>query len=128
MMVRKSLFRERYQRLHNRCILATPGRDRTGWRCAALEFGTRRRSVGANPLPGRGPAQSSGRRRSGLLVMTLEGEVIARWSRYGYRPGNLVWPHDPAVGDNSEVFVGEVFDAEGVQKFRLGCGAPAPSD
>ncbi len=60
--------------------------------------------------------------------MTLEGEVIARWSRYGYGPGNLVWPHGLTVGDNSEVFVGEVFDAEGVQKFRLDCGAPAPSD
>ena len=66
--------------------------------------------------------------RSGLLVMTLEGEVIARWSRYGYEPGNLVWPHDLAVGHNSEVFVGEVFDANRVQKFRPGCGVPAPTD
>ena len=54
--------------------------------------------------------------------------VIARWSRYGYEPGNLVWPHDLAVGHNSEVFVGEVFDANRVQKFRLGRGAPARTD
>ncbi len=54
--------------------------------------------------------------------------VIARWSRYGYEPGNLVWPHDLAVGHNSEFFVGEVFDANRVQKFRLGRGAPARTD
>ncbi len=79
-------------------------------------------------MPGRDWLNLPAKPRSGLLVMTLEGEVIARWSRYGYGPGNLVWPHDLAVGHNSEVFVGEVFDANRVQKFRLGCGAPAPSD
>lgn len=63
--------------------------------------------------------------RSGVLVMTLEGEVIARWSGYGYEPGRLVWPHDLAVGRDSEVFVGEVFDANRVQKFRLDCAEPA---
>ena len=56
------------------------------------------------------------------------GHRIARWSRYGDKPGNLVWPHDLAVGRNSEVFVGEVFDANRVQKFRLGCGVPAPTE
>lgn len=72
-----------------------------------------------------GGDQDPAKPRSGLLVMTLEGRVIARWSRYGYEPGNLVWPHDLAVGRNSEVFVGEVFDANRVQKFKLGCPAPA---
>jgi peptidylamidoglycolate lyase len=76
-----------------------------------------------------GGDQDAAKPRSGLLVMTREGEVIARWSRYGYEPGNLVWPHDLAVGDNLEVFVGEVFDANRVQKFSLDCPAPsqAPS-
>lgn len=73
-----------------------------------------------------GGDQDPAKPRSGLLVMTLEGRVIARWSGYGYEPGNLVWPHDLAVGDNLEVFVGEVFDANRVQKFRLGCPVPAP--
>jgi peptidylamidoglycolate lyase len=65
--------------------------------------------------------------RSGLLVLTPEGRLIARWSRYGYEPGNLVWPHDLAVSRSAEVFVGEVFDANRIQKFRPDCGAPAPS-
>jgi peptidylamidoglycolate lyase len=75
-----------------------------------------------------GGDQDAAKPRSGLLVMTLEGEVIARWSRYGYEPGNLVWPHDLAVGGNLEVFVGEVFDANRVQKFSLDCPAPGRTD
>lgn len=73
-----------------------------------------------------GGDQDPAKPRSGLLVMTLEGRVIARWSGYGYEPGNLVWPHDLAVSGKLEVFVGEVFDANRVQKFRLGCPVPAP--
>lgn len=60
--------------------------------------------------------------RSGLLVLTLEGQVIARWSRYGHEPGNLVWPHDLAVSRRAEVFVGEVLDGKRIQKFRPDCG------
>ena len=63
--------------------------------------------------------------RSGLLVMTLEGKVLARWSRYGYEPGNLVWPHDLAVGQNAEVFVAEVLNANRIQKFSLDCNVRA---
>ena len=75
-----------------------------------------------------GGDQDPERPRSGLLVMTLTGEVIARWSGYGYEPSNLVWPHDLAVGGKSEVFVGEVFDSNRVQKFTSGCAVPAPTD
>jgi peptidylamidoglycolate lyase len=60
--------------------------------------------------------------RSGLLALTPEGEVLARWSGYGYAAGSLVWPHDLAVSSRSEVFVAEVLDANRVQKFRPGCG------
>lgn len=70
-----------------------------------------------------GGDQDPERPRSGLLVLTPEGEVIARWSGYGYEAGSLVWPHDLAVSSNSEVFVGEVFDANRVQKFKPGCGS-----
>jgi peptidylamidoglycolate lyase len=69
-----------------------------------------------------GGDQDPERPRSALLKMTPEGEVIARWSGYGYEAGSLVWPHDLAVSRGSEVFVGEVFDARRVQKFRPGCG------
>jgi len=68
--------------------------------------------------------------RSGLLALTPEGRVLARWSGYGYEAGNLVWPHDLAVSSRSEIFVGEVLDANRIQKFSPGCGnlaqRPAP--
>ncbi len=77
-----------------------------------------------------GGDQDAARPRSGLLALTPEGEVLARWSGYGTEPGSLVWPHDLAVSSRSEVFVGEVLDANRVQKFRPGCGGwarrPAP--
>jgi peptidylamidoglycolate lyase len=77
-----------------------------------------------------GGDQDAARPRSGLLALTPEGEVLGRWSGYGYEAGNLVWPHDLAVSSGSEVFVGEVLDANRVQKFKPGCGSwaqgPAP--
>ena len=80
-----------------------------------------------------GGDQDAATPRSGLLALTPEGEVLARWSGYGTEPGSLVWPHDLAVSSRSEVFVGEVLDANRVQKFKPGCGgwaqrpAPGPS-
>ena len=77
-----------------------------------------------------GGDQDPERPRSGLLKLTPQGEVIARWSGYGYDAGSLVWPHDLAISRGSEVFVGEVLDANRVQKFKPGCGSwargPAP--
>ncbi len=77
-----------------------------------------------------GGDQDAARPRSGLLALTPEGEVRARWSGYGYEAGSLVWPHDLAVSSSSEVFVGEVLDANRVQKFKPGCSSwaqgPAP--
>lgn len=77
-----------------------------------------------------GGDQDAARPRSGLLALTPEGAVLARWSGYGTEPGSLVWPHDLAVSSGSEVFVGEVLDANRVQKFKPGCGGwahrPAP--
>jgi len=77
-----------------------------------------------------GGDQDAARPRSGLLALTPEGAVLARWSGYGTEPGSLVWPHDLAVSSDSEVFVGEVLDANRVQKFKPGCGGwaqrPAP--
>ena len=69
-----------------------------------------------------GGDQDPERPRSALLKLTPQGEVIARWSGFGYEAGSLVWPHDLAVSGDSEIFVGEVFDANRVQKFRPGCG------
>ena len=60
--------------------------------------------------------------RGGLLALTPEGRVLARWSGHGYEAGSLVWPHDLAVSSSSEIFVGEVLDANRVQKFSPGCG------
>ena len=74
-----------------------------------------------------GGDQDPGSPRSGVLVLTLEGAVISRWGRFGYEPGNLVWPHDLAVSSGIGIFVGEVFDSNRIQKFRPGCGASAPS-
>jgi DNA-binding beta-propeller fold protein YncE len=77
-----------------------------------------------------GGDQDAARPRSGLLALTPEGAVLARSSGYGTEPDSLVWPHDLAVSSGSEVFVGEVLDANRVQKFKPGCGGwahrPAP--
>jgi peptidylamidoglycolate lyase len=79
-----------------------------------------------------GGDQNPAQPRSGLLALTPEGEVLARWSGYGYEAGSLVWPHDLAVSSGSDVFVGEVLDANRIQKFRPGCSGwarrPAPRD
>lgn len=72
-----------------------------------------------------GGDQDPDKPRSGVLVLTLEGQVIERWSRYGYEPGNLVWPHDLAVSRAREVFVGEVFDRNRIQKFSPDCSRSA---
>ena len=77
-----------------------------------------------------GGDQDPARPRSGLLALTPDGEILSRWSGYGTEAGSLVWPHDLAVSSDSEVFVGEVLDANRVQKFTPGCGGwahrPAP--
>ena len=65
--------------------------------------------------------------RSGLLALSRRGDLIARWSGYGYEPGNLVWPHDLAVSGEAEVFVGEVYNANRIQKFTPRCITAAPS-
>ncbi len=70
-----------------------------------------------------GGDQDAARPRSGLLALTPEGAVLARWSGYGTEAGSLVWPHDLAVSSGSEVFVGEVLDANRIQKFKPGCGS-----
>ncbi len=72
-----------------------------------------------------GGDQDAARPRSGLLALTPEGELLARWSGYGTEAGSLVWPHDLAVSSSSEVFVGEVLEANRVQKFKPGCGGYA---
>ncbi len=72
-----------------------------------------------------GGDQDPAQPRSGLLALTPEGEVLARWSGYGAEAGSLVWPHDLAVSSRSEVFVGEVLEANRVQKFKPGCGSYA---
>jgi peptidylamidoglycolate lyase len=59
--------------------------------------------------------------RSGLVVLAPDGTLVARWSQFGYGPGELVWPHDLAVSITSEVFVGEVLDSHRVQKFTTDC-------
>ncbi len=63
----------------------------------------------------------SGVSRSGLVILSPDGQVVVRWSQFGYGPGELVWPHDLAVGSNSEVYVGEVLDSHRVQKFIANC-------
>ncbi len=65
--------------------------------------------------------------RGFVLKLTRDGQVIARWSRYGTRAGELAWPHDLAVSARSEVFVGEVFDANRVQKFTPDCFPASPT-
>lgn len=60
--------------------------------------------------------------RSGLVVLAPDGTFIGRWSRFGYGPGELVWPHDLAVSRDLDIYVGEILDSRRVQKFVPSCG------
>jgi hypothetical protein len=50
--------------------------------------------------------------------MTLGGEVLQRFGRYGYGPGEMVWPHDLTIGRDGAVYTGDVHDSNRAHKFR----------
>lgn len=55
--------------------------------------------------------------RAQILIMTLQGEVLTKWSSYGAAPGQLSWGHDIAVGKDGAVYVAEVRNNRRAQKF-----------
>jgi peptidylamidoglycolate lyase len=54
--------------------------------------------------------------RAQLLQLDREGNILAKWSRYGNYDGQLYWPHDIAVGKDGAVYTGEILGRR-AQKF-----------
>ena len=55
-----------------------------------------------------------------MFKVSPEGVYLMEWCGHGAAPGQFDVPHGIAI--DSEVFVGEVLDANRVQKFKPGCG------
>ncbi len=54
---------------------------------------------------------------SRALKVNAEGQILADWSGWGHYAGQLVCPHDVAVGNDGAIYVGEVCEGMRVQKF-----------
>lgn len=58
-----------------------------------------------------------------ILRMSLDGEVLEKWSSFGEEPGQLSWGHDVTVGLDGSVYTAEVRNGLRAQKFVR---TPAP--
>jgi len=56
--------------------------------------------------------------RGHIMKLDLNGNILAKWSRFGNYDGQIYWGHDVAVGKNLDVYVGDVWHGMRVQKFR----------
>lgn len=54
--------------------------------------------------------------RSRVLVLDLDGTILARWGSYGRYDGQFAWAHELAAGRDGSVYVGDVLGMR-VQKF-----------
>lgn len=52
-----------------------------------------------------------------VVQLDLEGNVIRRWGSYGTAPGQFLWGHDIAAGEDGAVYTVDVRDNDWVQKF-----------
>lgn len=55
--------------------------------------------------------------RSRVLHLTAEGKKIAEFGSFGKGAGEMIWPHDLALGKDGAVYVGEVQNGQRIQKF-----------
>jgi len=51
---------------------------------------------------------SQGKSRSQIVKLTLEGEIVDRYSGFGQSLGNMDLPHDIAIGENGRIYVAEI--------------------
>lgn len=55
--------------------------------------------------------------RGQILKLDLEGNILAKWSRFGNYDGQIYWGHAITVGNDGAVYVGDVYHGMRVQKF-----------
>jgi peptidylamidoglycolate lyase len=55
--------------------------------------------------------------RSQITKLDLEGNILARWSRFGNQDGQTYWGHSIAVGADGAVYAGDVWYGMRIQKF-----------
>lgn len=55
--------------------------------------------------------------RGHAMKLDLNGQILAKWSRFGNYDGQLYWGHDIAVAKNGDVFIGDVYHGMRIQKF-----------
>lgn len=55
--------------------------------------------------------------RGQILKLDLQGNIVAKWSRFGNYDGQIYWGHAITVGKDGAVYVGDVYHGMRVQKF-----------
>lgn len=55
--------------------------------------------------------------RARILKFDLDGNPLASFGTYGKEPGQFIWPHTIAIGQNGELYIGEVATGMRIQKF-----------
>lgn len=60
--------------------------------------------------------------RARVLKLDQDGRVLDSFGSYGRDPGQFIWPHAIALGDDGAIYVGEVSTGMRVQKFILSGG------
>jgi peptidylamidoglycolate lyase len=55
--------------------------------------------------------------RGQILKLDLDGNIVAKWSRFGNYDGQIYWGHAITVGKDGAVYVGDVYHGMRVQKF-----------
>jgi len=54
-----------------------------------------------------------------MSILSLDGEVLARWGEKSEAPGQFIAPHCAWVDSKGDLYVGEVLEGQRLQKFRL---------
>jgi peptidylamidoglycolate lyase len=55
--------------------------------------------------------------RARVSRLDPEGNLVTSFGSYGEEPGQMIWPHDVAVGQDGSIYVGEVGQGRRIQKF-----------
>lgn len=55
--------------------------------------------------------------RARILKFDLDGNLLASFGTYGKEPGQFIWPHTIALGQDGELYIGEVATGMRIQKF-----------
>lgn len=55
--------------------------------------------------------------RARILKVDADGNILASFGTYGSEPGQFIWPHAIALGNDGALYVGEVATGMRIQKF-----------